>query len=194
MTTLPTLVRRLRPSSHRADRGASLVEYALLVAFFAVTILGAVETLQDDAGDRLESQSEVAGSPTEVNGYFGIRGGTPTGGSPGATTPDTTPVTLSSIALSGGGAKHQGSWTATVTVTATDPSGNPIPDVEIAIQWSGAGAKDGSTIALTGPDGTHTFLVDGISNGNKQVTFTVTSAIKEGHVFGALPQAVIERD
>jgi Flp pilus assembly pilin Flp len=194
MTSLRTL--RLRLASCRAardDRGATLVEYALLVGFFAVVVIGAVESLQDSAADRLDSQASVPAAPIESNGFFGSRIDSPSGGSPGVTTPDTTPVTLSSIALNGGASQQNGSWTATITATATDPNGNPIPGVVLDLLWTGAGNQSGSALVETLPDGTYTVVVSGISNGNRAVTFAVNAAFLEGYEFGALPQAVIER-
>jgi pilus assembly protein Flp/PilA len=48
------LVTRMR-QAFRSDRGASLVEYALLVALIAVVCIGAVTLLGNDANSSLSS-------------------------------------------------------------------------------------------------------------------------------------------
>ena len=42
---------------HTGERGASLVEYALLIALIAVVMIGAVTLLGDTAGDSLDGSS-----------------------------------------------------------------------------------------------------------------------------------------
>lgn len=48
----------------RDERGASLVEYALLVALIAVVMVGAVTYLGDAAGDSLENSSSSVADAT----------------------------------------------------------------------------------------------------------------------------------
>jgi pilus assembly protein Flp/PilA len=46
-----------RAAAHAGERGASLVEYALLIALIAVVMIGAVTLLGDTAGDSLDGSS-----------------------------------------------------------------------------------------------------------------------------------------
>ena len=49
--------RSRRRTGHAAERGASLVEYALLIALIAVVMIGAVTLLGDTASDSLDGSS-----------------------------------------------------------------------------------------------------------------------------------------
>jgi Flp pilus assembly pilin Flp len=173
------------------ERGATAVEYALLVGLFAVAIIGAVDALQGSAADRLESQSATAAQPSELNGHFGPRGSTPTGGQPGVTTPDPSPVQFSSIALGGGASSGQGQrWNASVTITASDPDGNRIPGVIVLLGWTGG--ETGEIELITGADGQATHEVTGIHQ-NSSLTFTVLGVFAEGHVFETLPSLTLSK-
>lgn len=55
-TLLDVLTRRW-DTGRRRERGASLVEYALLVALIAVVMVGAVTLLGDTAGTSLDGSS-----------------------------------------------------------------------------------------------------------------------------------------
>jgi Flp pilus assembly pilin Flp len=46
-----------RAATHGGERGASLVEYALLIALIAVVMIGAVTLLGDTASDSLDGSS-----------------------------------------------------------------------------------------------------------------------------------------
>lgn len=46
-----------RTAPHAGERGASLVEYALLIALIAVVMIGAVTLLGDTASDSLDGSS-----------------------------------------------------------------------------------------------------------------------------------------
>jgi Flp pilus assembly pilin Flp len=48
---------------HAAQRGAALVEYALLVALIAVVSLGAAELMGKAAGAKLSSVGQAIGEP-----------------------------------------------------------------------------------------------------------------------------------
>ena len=55
--------RTRRRSARRSERGASLVEYALLVALIAVVMVGAVTLLGETASTSIdESSSSIAGA------------------------------------------------------------------------------------------------------------------------------------
>lgn len=54
---------RRRPR-RRSERGASLVEYVLLVSLIAVVMIGAVQMLGETAGDSLENSSRSVADAT----------------------------------------------------------------------------------------------------------------------------------
>lgn len=169
----------------RADRGATMVEYALGVALLVVACLGAISFLEDESRDSLDESSDLAGNPDglEAGSPGGSTGGT-TGGDTGGTTTDgsTDPadapdgVVVSSI--TGTSTIAPPDWVATVSVIASDSSGALAQGVLVTGTWDPAVA--GSTVSCTtGADGRCVFTQQGMkrSGGNSipQTTFTVTS-------------------
>jgi len=72
------------------ERGATLVEYAMLVALVVVLLLGVLQALADDSGDELEARADRSGAPDlSATGA----GPPPTGGGGGPTNPGTDPTT-----------------------------------------------------------------------------------------------------
>src|SRR3546814_11404083 len=78
-------------SARKRDRGATFVEYALVVAVFTTVLVGEFDVLTRSAGDELASTGDSIGTP-----YIGTSAGAtthrvPTGpvGSPNTTTPAT---------------------------------------------------------------------------------------------------------
>src|SRR3546814_5333004 len=83
-------------SARKRDRGATFVEYALVVAVFTTVLVGAFDVLTRSAGDELASTGDSIGTP-----YIGTSAGATStsvpagpGGSPTTTTPATS-TTLS---------------------------------------------------------------------------------------------------
>ena len=50
----------------RSERGATLVEYALLVSLIAVASIGAIQYMGNRAGSKLVSVSSAIGQPADV--------------------------------------------------------------------------------------------------------------------------------
>jgi Flp pilus assembly pilin Flp len=165
------------------ERGASLVEYGLLLALFVVVTLAAIDSVQDSAGSRLSDTSETAGTPTELNGFYSDRSAPPTGGGGGETNPDPGSSTAASVSLGGGSASPgQGQrWDASITVTTSDGEGTPLPGVLVMLEWSGG--KSGSAELVTGPNGTFTYTVEDIQQNQSSLTYTVVSVTLEGYDF-----------
>src|SRR3546814_14164602 len=91
-------------SARKRDRGATFVEYALVVAVFTTVLVGAFDVLTRSAGDELASTGDSIGTP-----YIGTSAGATStsvpagpGGSP--TTP--TPATTTTDRKSGGAGKR----------------------------------------------------------------------------------------
>jgi Flp pilus assembly pilin Flp len=164
------------------DRGATGVEYALILGLVVVVSIGAIEALQSNAEARFESSSADAGTPVESNGLWAERAPAPTGGGPGVTAPPSGDELDASISL-GGGIATPGKgqrWNATVTVTATDQFGAPMPGVLIVLGWSGD--KAGNAQLWTELDGSVSHTVESIHQ-HATLTFTVVDAYAEGYIF-----------
>ena len=170
----------LRHAIRHVDRGASAVEYALLVGFFAVTLLGAIDALQGSAAERLEDQSEVAAQPVEMNGHFGPRDTIPP--TPGGDTgdPEPPPTGFASVTLGGGSSVWNtgAHWDGSVTVTVKDADGNPIPHAQVVLSIS---AHDNQPL-VTSEAGTAVASVTKVHK-NTTVTFAVIEVVAEGHTF-----------
>src|SRR3546814_15160566 len=77
-------------SARKRDRGATFVEYALVVAVFTTVLVGAFDVLTRSAGDELASTGDSIGTP-----YIGTSAGatsTSVPAGPGGSPPTTTPA------------------------------------------------------------------------------------------------------
>jgi len=132
---------------NRKDRGAALVEYALLVALLAVVSLGAISNLRESSGDELEERELSSGGGVEVSGAgfsYGGGGGSSGGGGGGGGTPST--VTIDSVtfptAKGTAGDKVKGTpvnWIANVTVQVASGT-DKIENAIVTVSWT-----DGAT-------------------------------------------------
>lgn len=162
----------------RHDRGATLVEYAMVVALLCVAIVASIQRFQDGAEDRYDDRG-AQGSPTEEFGELGPSGG---GSGNPVTTTTTTPTAVTSITLeplSASATASNNVWSMTVTVrvrSGTEPLGgvtftNPI--------WNPS--SGGTTSCTTTTSGICTYTQSGMPRtGNDPspvpVTFTIGSA------------------
>jgi len=123
------------------DRGATLPEYALGVGLVVVASIGVVTFLEDESGNALDEQAEVAGGGNEVSGagysYGGGGGGTTTGGSTGGTPPPTTTV-VDGVTLKNAKGTKQGkdpAWIANVTVDVS-ASGDDVEGATVQVTFA----------------------------------------------------------
>lgn len=178
LTRLPQLVGGRRAAA--TDRGASGVEYALLVGFFVVALLGSIDALQTNAGDRLEDRAAEAAAPVERNGHFGPRETIPP--TPGGETPnpEPPPTGLASVELGGGTsvAVTGGHWDGSVTVTTRDPDGNPLGGVRVVLSVTGRPTQE----LVTSSSGTVTYTASKVHK-HDSVTFAVDIVEAEGYTF-----------
>jgi Flp pilus assembly pilin Flp len=107
------------------ERGATLVEYALIVALVVVASLGAIEVLSDRTGDEVESRGDRIGQPalegSELPPPSGGDGGDDDGGDGG----DDGEITLVNATVEGEGSANTISdnpprWQATVVWEVLD--------------------------------------------------------------------------
>lgn len=175
------------------DRGASLVEYALLLGLFVVVSIGAIEALQGSASDRFVESSGDAGTPTEINGYYGDRTSAPTGGG-GGDTPDDGGLTVASVSLGGGTSTPSGTgnkWNASITANVVDVDGAPVVGATVRLGWSGA--TTGDTELTTDGSGSAVWSVNDL-NHNKDLTFEVLEVSADGYTFeGPYPSVTLSK-
>ncbi len=132
----------------RRDRGATLVEYALLVGLLVVVSLGVIQNLEDKGGSKVASRSDGIGQPTEANDLSGPGTTSPT--TPPTTAPPPSPVTVHVGTLAGATSTSGGDWSATVTITVLDADGNPAQSVSVTGSWTIPG---GGTTCTTDANG-----------------------------------------
>lgn len=167
----------------RSDAGATLVEYALLVALILVVSIGAISALEDRADERAGSTAGRIGAPGDA-AYYG--GGT-TGGSTGGSTtgpppPPPSTVTVSSITSTPPPTNDGSKWVASATITVVDGA-TPLVGVIVTGSWTIEGPGGGSPTTATCPTGiTGACAVqfNSIQDSKEQVRFTVTKLTKDG--------------
>lgn len=131
------------------DRGATLVEYALIIALLVVVLLGAIQRFEGNAEDRYDERAGQ-GEPTEEFGRLGPDGGTGTdpgeGGEPGGavTALLVEPITATAPA-------SNNTWSMTVTVRVL---GDGVPLVGVTFTsptWTpSSGGTSSCTTTATG--------------------------------------------
>jgi Flp pilus assembly pilin Flp len=139
---------------HRGERGASLVEYALLVGVISVVLIAGVKLVGNNSSDSMEGAATAIAAPSGAGGPApgGDGGGGGGGGGAGTTTPTSaapTPTTSAAptpttappapttapapTATSGSVGigdvevvKSGSNWTAETTVSIVDDTGQPV--------------------------------------------------------------------
>jgi hypothetical protein len=161
------------------EKGATLVEYALLIALVVVVCIGVIEVLTDNSDEKVDTRSGEIGVPSEENALPGATdgsgGGTSTDGSDGG-------GSVSAVAHVGGlsaatsTSSNGNKWSATVTVTIVDASGEPVTGATVTGDWS---AGNGGTSCVTGASGTCPISSADFNAGGgnpvESVTFSVTN-------------------
>ncbi|MEZ5340985.1 MAG: hypothetical protein R2706_05930 [Acidimicrobiales bacterium] len=129
-------------SQRRRQRGATLIEYAFLVALLVIPLSRVVGGLQDAEKGRLETSSQRVGMPEEFASNTPTGGNGTAGSGSDTTTNSTAEVTISVT----GNSSAQGSkkWTAVVEIEVTSTDGAPILDAELTGTWQRVYA-DGTT-------------------------------------------------
>ncbi|HEY9555398.1 MAG TPA: hypothetical protein VIR58_01620 [Acidimicrobiales bacterium] len=139
-------------SARKRDRGATFVEYALVVAVFTTVLVGAFDVLTRSAGDELASTGDSIGTP-----YIGTSAGATStsvpagpGGSPTTTTPATSttlsptttiPPTTTTVAPT------------TTTVAPTTTTVRPTTTTTQAPRATASCSGRNCTVTATGPPG-----------------------------------------
>lgn len=164
------------------DRGATLVEYALLVALFAVVLIASVDVLQGSETDYLESSGQRIGMPDlDASPPTSTTTTTVDGGS------DTTdPSESTTVALEPPEVKtdEQGNnWSATILLTFTS-GGIPQEGVTVTGSWDPSGNHEETSCTTNSAGECSVIRWQLNKNQVDQATFTVEVISGTGYVAG----------
>jgi Flp pilus assembly pilin Flp len=165
----------------RRDRGATAVEYALVISVFVLGAVGGIDVLEDSTRDEyLNSADGIEGLPGN-EGFGG--GGTATSAPPTLPTTTTTVIDSSPTTTSGGSGttttlggdgtttttvarfggitavndlstRQAGRWTARADIQIRDSIDlSPIPNAVLTVKMSAANGSSFTTSCTTGQDG-----------------------------------------
>lgn len=178
---------RIAPA-HQVERGATLPEYALIVALLGVVILGAIGAIQSQAGDRMETSSDQIGEPFLPNPSPSSP--TPTGPTPTtvpltttttvATTTTTAPTTTTTVATTTTAAPTTTTTAAPTTTTTRAPVADVTCSDNRTCTFTLSNAPTGTTYVWTvsspssSGSGTGSSYLANISSGSKTVTVRFT--------------------
>jgi Flp pilus assembly pilin Flp len=178
---------RCRTKHAWGDRGATIVEYAMLVALIIVVSIGAITKIQDRGEQRL-SASDDRITPVADGQYYS------SGGSPSSIPPSSsssippTPVHLASsptIVVQNDGSSK---WTVTVTFKLLDGSNNGVIGARLDAGFSdGSGPATAVNCSTTTSSGLCTVQFVNINDNKSPVTLAVTGI--SGGSFSWSPQA-----
>jgi hypothetical protein len=182
---------RTRPHrGERRDRGATLTEYALGIAFVCVLCLGAISFLTDTSAEELDARSDRIGSPDLE---AGAPGGTDGGSDSGGTTDDGgDPGDGPPAALTAGGATAEGThrgnnWDATVTLTMQG-DGSPVVGLLVTGRWTlyvegAVQPAENPVSCTTGTNGECVFTRDDMEYRDKHSEVTKAVFVVSGYTY-----------
>lgn len=162
-----------------ADRGATLVEYAMLVALVVVVSLGAITSLQTSGRGELTAGGSRVGSAPDGAYYPG--GSTSTTTPSGTTSTTAAPVSVqpSSLTATPASTDDGSKWiaNATVTITATSSPFGGVAGVIVTGTWTlpGGGSSSTTSCTTTAPAGTCAVQRTDINDNRPTAVFTITS-------------------
>jgi Flp pilus assembly pilin Flp len=196
-------LRRLRRDrrSRSAERGATLVEYAMIVAVFVIPVWAGITFVNDTAKDQMGGVAErvaTQGSTTTTHpdgGGGGAPGGpTTTTTQPASTTTSSTTTTTQpkksntapTVTVSKGSG---GKWNSTFSTVVTDASGKAVKDATVTFRVCFKTTSNGSWgsckdyTAKTSSSGSASHTLSRIESKYVAVQVTVTSITKSGTTF-----------
>lgn len=180
---------RSRLRHRRTDRGATLVEYALLVALLAVASITVIQTATDGGEERLDDSDDRISAQAD-NSYY-------PGASPSSSVPLSTTTTSSStvavhldpnplVSVQPDGNNR---WRVTVTFTLLDAAGNGVIGATMDGDWVdvGQGSTPQSTCTTSTSAGQCTVQYTNIKTSSPNVTYNLTAIT--GGTFAWIPEA-----
>ncbi len=119
-------------STNDRQRGATAIEYAMVVMLVVTPLTFLVDSIQDGQRDHLIEQGDRVGTPEEEDSLapyvVSYSGGSGTNGSSGG-------AISASISLTGTTATQGQKWTAVVEARVVDGAGGPILDASVSGTW-----------------------------------------------------------
>ena len=168
--------RMVRAWGDRGDRGATLVEYAMIIALVVVVCMAAISRLQASGEQRLAASDDRITPAADRQYYAG--GGVPPSPPP---TPAPPPPGAIAVHLASSPAvvvENEGNnWRVTVTFTLLDSSANGVIGASMHGTWTdgGNGSTPSGTCSTSTSAGQCTLQFTEIKDNVPTVTFTLTS-------------------
>lgn len=156
------------------DRGATLVEYALIVALIMVVSLGAVSSLQERGEDKLDESDERISEQVD-NQYYNPGGTVPPVPTSSTSSIPVTPVHLQSppAVVVEDDIINNNKWRATVTFVILDDTNTPVIGATLTGIFEGP-PDEGVTCSTTDSTGRCTVIFNNINDNKPTTTLNVT--------------------
>jgi Flp pilus assembly pilin Flp len=157
------------------ERGATLVEYALLVALIVVVSIGLIQRIESDGGSKLAASDDRISAASDNAFYPGATGSTVPGSTTTTTSPTAVAVRIASaptITVANDGGNR---WQATITFRLLDSAGNGVIGATLRGTWTdgGGGSNPQTTCNTSTTAGLCTIQFTDIKdNPSTSVTFT----------------------
>jgi Flp pilus assembly pilin Flp len=170
MTTMLSKLQR-----RRGDRGATLVEYAMIMALVVVVSIGAIQMVQESGEERLDSTDVRVNA--DDGAYYAGGGSPPTTSGATTTTPgspiDVHLASVPSMTLTNDGPR----WQVTLTFTLLDSSGNGVIGATMNGTWTdvGQGSQPVGTCTTSTSAGQCTVQYTRIKDDANTVVYDVSS-------------------
>ena len=159
----------------KADRGATLVEYAMAIALIVVVSIGVVSRLQSESEEKLGNDAGRVGS-VEDNAFYASGATTTTVGSgTTTTTAGTTAVHPSQLTATPPSSNDGNKWIGSVTVKIEDGAGNAVGGVLVTGNWTDPSPTTTTSCTTTAPSGTCSMQRTDIQDSKPTATFGITA-------------------
>lgn len=168
-----------------SDRGATVPEYALIVALVVVGLIAGLGFLQDRSTQKLGDEDARIGVIEDQAAYATPVG---PGGPPVTDPPPPAGSTLSAPQFSAPNASNAASnkWNAFITITVVDSLSQPVSGVVIGFRWTSGGNPSGS--CTTNGSG-QCSLSQVVNDNSPSVSIEIDEMTKEGWIPPTLPVA-----
>ncbi len=186
---IPTRLRSRNGRSAR-ERGATMVEYALIVGLILVVSITAISKVQTNGKSRLAASDSRISTGTD-NQYYSSSGTVPPVSSTTSTTSASIAVHLGSSPTINVQNAQGNKWTVTVTFTLLDGSNNGVIGARLDGSFSdGTGQPTAVNCTTSTSSGLCTVQFNGINDNRTSVTFAASSI--SGGTFSWQPQGAGE--
>jgi Flp pilus assembly pilin Flp len=179
----------MRQPRHQ-DRGATLVEYAMVVSLVVVVLIGGITKITDSGDEKLEASGERVGT-SEDNSYYAGTSSTSSTTPASSTTTTSLPgqqIQPSNITATPPPSSSSGNrWVAnaTVTVTLTTSPFTGIAGLVVTGRWTDGSGPDEEQTCTTSASGTCIVQFTDIQDIRPSATFTIDSISGPGFFWTA---------